>query len=174
LIAAPVCLLAGVAVYGFNVFDIHRAAFQFVSTGILGSLFFFTLRQTGIRHALLVLLLFFIIMTGLLTRGYRHGMLFRDALYVAAVGVALYLFSSRIYRKEDARRWLHPIILGALMGALMMFTMLLLALIIHLPGPMSWPALFEQLWPVVVMNFVVGLGLGTGIVLSEHLEHSPG
>jgi hypothetical protein len=174
LIATLVCLLAGVIVYGFNVFDIHRTAFQFVSTGILGSLFFFTLRQAGIRHALLVLLVFFIIMTGLLTRGYQHGMLLRDALYVVSVGISLYLFSSRVYHNEDPRRWLYPVILGAVMGALMMFTTLLLALIIRLPGPMSWSAFFQHIWPVVVMNFVVGLGLGTGFVLSEHLEHFSG
>jgi hypothetical protein len=174
LIAALVCLLAGIMVYGFDVFDIHRTAFQFVSTGILGSLFFFTLRQAGIRHALLVLLVFFIIMTGLLTQGYRHGMLLRDALYVTAVGLTLYLFSSRIYRKEDPRRWLYPVILGALMGALMMFTTVLLALIIHLPGTMSWAAFFPHIWPVIAMNFVIGLGLGTGFVLCEHLEHFPG
>jgi hypothetical protein len=168
-VSALVCLLAGVVIYGLSVFDVHRPTFQFVSTGILGSLFFFTLRQAGIRHALLVLFLFFVIMTGLLTNGYLHGTLMRDALYVAAVGITLFLFSSRIYRKDHPDQWLSPIILGALMGAVMLLTTLLLILGRHLPLDVQLTSLFRGIWPVVVMNFVIGLGLGTGIVVCEYL-----
>lgn len=169
LVTALVCLLAGIVIYGLNVFDIHRATFQFVSTGILGSLFFFTLRQAGVRHSVLVLFLFFVIMTGLLTNGYRHGLLLRDAVYVAAVGITLFLFSSRIYRKDHPHQWLSPMILGALMGAVMLLTTLLLALGTNLPKATSLSSVLLSIWPVVVMNFVIGLGLGTGIIVCEYL-----
>jgi hypothetical protein len=169
LVTALVGLLAGIIIYGLPVFDIHRTTFQFVSTGILGSLFFFTLRQAGMRHALLVLFLFYVIMTGLLTNGYRHGMLLRDAVYVAAVGITLFLFSSRIYRKDQPHQWISPIILGALMGAVMLVATLLLALGRQLPGDVRLINVFRGIGPVVVMNFIIGLGLGTGIIVSEYL-----
>jgi hypothetical protein len=168
-VTALVCLLAGIIIYGLRVFDIHRPTFQFVSTGILGSLFFFTLRQAGVRHAFLVLLLFYVIMTGLLTNGYRHGMLLHDAVYVAAVGIALFLFSSRIYHRDDPHQWISPIILGALMGAVMLLATLLLALGGHLPGDVPLLSVFRGIGPVVIMNFVIGLGLGTGIIMCEYL-----
>jgi hypothetical protein len=174
LITSLTCILAGIIVYGFGVFEIHRTTFQFISTGVLASLVFFTLREAGTRHALLVLLLFFVIMTGLLTNGYRHGMLLRDAVYVAAVGVTLFLFSSRIYREDSPRQWLSPIILGALMGAVMLLATLLLALVTPLVREAPLAALFPRIWPVVVMNFVVGLGLGTGIVICEYIPRGPG
>lgn len=168
-IATLITLLSGIIVYGFDVFEIHRPTFQFISTGILGSLFFFTLRNVGLRHALLVLFVFFFIMTGFLTRGYQHGLLLRDALYVAAVGVALFLFSSRVHRKDNPRHWLSPIILGALLGAVMLLALLLLALAMPLIGQTRPTVFFPHIWPDIIMNIVVGIGLGTGIVACDSL-----
>lgn len=168
-IATLVTLLAGIIVYGLDVFEIHRPTFQFISTGILGSLFFFTLRNVGIRHALMVLFVFFFIMTGFLTRGYQHGMLLRDALYVAAVGATLFLYSSRVHRTDNPRQWLSPIILGALLGAVMLLALILLALAMPLIGQTRPAVLFPHIWPDIIMNMVVGIGLGTGIVACDSL-----
>ncbi len=169
VITTLVCLLAGIIVYGFGVFEIHRPTFQFISTGILGSLFFFTMREAGIRHAVLVLFFFFIVMTGFLTEGYRHGLLLRDAVYVAAVGIALFLYSTRIHRRDQRRQWLFPIILGALLGAVMLLATLFLALITPQVREMHAPGLLPRIWPVAAMNFVVGIGLGTGIAVCDYI-----
>ena len=55
------------------------------------------------------------------------------------------------------------------MGAVMLLATLLLALVTPLLKNVPMTAIFPQVWPVVVMNFVVGLGLGTGIVVCEYL-----
>jgi hypothetical protein len=161
------CILAGVILYGLRVFDIHHTAFQFVSTGILGSLFFFTLRESGIRHALLVLSLFYVIMACFLTHAYRHGMLARDAVYIGGVGATLFLFSSRVYRRDLRHLWLCPAILGALMGAVMLLATFILAGLF--PGEAPLATVVQHSWPVVMTNFVIGLGLGTGFVVCEYL-----
>jgi hypothetical protein len=174
MVAALTCLLTGVIVYGFSIFDLYRVAFQFVSTGVLASLFFFTLRLAGGRQAFLVLFVFYIIMTGLLTKGYEHGLLFRDAVYVAAVGAAIFLFSTRVYRRDHLYYWLSPVVLGALLGAVMLIAAFLLLLAAQRPAGRSLISIIPGIWHMVVMNFVIGLGLGTGFVLSEYLPSSVG
>ncbi len=168
-IATLITLLSGIIVYGFDVFEIHRPTFQFISTGILGSLFFFTLRNVGIRHALLVLVVSFVIMTGFLTRGYQHGLLLRDALYVAAVGATLFLYSTRVHRRDTPRQWLSPIILGGMLGAVMLLARILLALAMPSIGQARAAVFFPHIWPDIIMNIVVGIGLGTGIVACDSL-----
>jgi len=150
------------------VLDIRRATFQFVSTGIIGSAFFFTYRFGGIRPALVLLLVSFFLMTGLLTHGYRNHVLDRDALYIGGIGATMYLFGSRIYKQGNRLQWLYPISLGGLLGAFMLITTCLLVLVKGAPDNSSFLDYMLRSWPIVGMEFMIGLGLGVGIVVTEY------
>ena len=167
LIAAIICVLVGFLVYEGQVVNIRLATFQFVSTGVIGSTFFFTYRFGGIRPAFVLLLISFFLMTGLLTHGYRNHVLDRDAFYIGGIGATMYLFGSRIYKQGNRLQWLSPIILGGLLGAFMLIITCLLVLIKGAPDNISFFGYMLRSWPIAGMEFMIGLGLGLGIVVTE-------
>jgi hypothetical protein len=167
LVSLFFCLILGAAVYQSLVFSLHSPSFQIVLYGLIGSLFFFSL-QINVRNSFALLLVMFVLQTGLLTRSSRLVYLARDALFVGAVGAALYIFFVSFYRSPLQLRRLHPLVLGTIFVLSFSVATGLLELIAELPNGFSMKRLLWALQINAVNGFLVGLGIGLGILMIDN------
>ena len=82
-----------------NVFEPHYAAFQFVWSAFVASLFFYLLIFLRSRDAFLGLILLYVL-TVLTTRSTQLVFLLRDLVYVGAIGLSIFLYFK--YFRQDA------------------------------------------------------------------------
>ena len=169
-VATLCCLAVGFIFYQFDVFNIYHPALSFLVLGLTGSLFFFTLRELGWRTAWALLFAALVAHTGLLTRALEHGTLMRDIGTFAGLALAVALFYYKFYRGHDPKRLVNPLLLGGLWASTNLVFMALVGVIrgyfINTPFlSVPWGLL-----PMVQYGFLVGLGVGIGILVAEHLE----
>jgi hypothetical protein len=167
LVSVVFCFILGSALYQSPLYNIHYPGFQIVIYGVLGSLFFYSL-QINIRNAFAVLLVMFVLLSGLLTKSYRLGFLTRDALFVSAVGAAVYIYFESFYRRSLQFRRLHPLVLGTTF----VLSFSVVTAIAELIGPSASGYSGKRLLWALQINatngFVVGLGIGLGILVIDN------
>lgn len=167
LVSVFFCLILGVAFYQWLLFNIHYPSFQIVLYGILGSLFFFSL-QVNVRNSFALLLVMFVVQSGLLTRSFRLGLLTRDIVFVAAVGASIYLYFIAFYRRTLQLRHLHPLVLGTMFVLAFSLATVILELIERrIPG-LSGGRLLWALQINAINGFLIGLGIGVGILMIDN------
>jgi hypothetical protein len=167
LVSLFFCLILGAAVYQSLVITPHYPSFQILLYGLIGSLFFFSL-QINVRNSFAFLLVMFVLQTGFLTRPYGPVYLARDALFVGAVGAALYVFHIFFYRSTLQLRSLHPLVLGTMFVLSFSIATGLLELIAELPSGFSMRRFLWALQINAVNGFVVGLAIGLGILMIDN------
>ena len=170
LVASLCCLAVGFIFYQFDVFNYYHPALQFLIFGFTGSLFFFSLRELGWRTAFALLFAATVAHAGLLTRALEHGTLMRDIATFASLAAAVALFYYKFYRGHDPKRLVNPLLLGGLWASTNLGFMALVGVskgyFVNIPL-LSVPL---SLLPMVQYGFLVGLGVGIGILAAEHLE----
>lgn len=161
------CFILGVPLYQSLVFNTHSPGFQIALYGIIGSLFFFSL-QINVRNSFALLVAMLVLQGGLLTRSTHWQWLVRDAAFIAAVGGSLYVYYDSFYRRTAQLRYLHPLVLGTIF-------VLAFSLATTIVGMMEWHAiglLGQRLWSAIQVNavngFVIGLGIGLGILMIDN------
>ncbi|HEY6952909.1 MAG TPA: hypothetical protein VI758_10910 [Bacteroidota bacterium] len=164
VVAIVACLLVGIAFHGWSVFNPQSAAFEFVLFGSLGSLFFFSLKANR-RQSFAVLLVLFFIQSSLITKSYFSVYLLRDAVFFLAVSGATYLFFIYFHRPALRDKWLEPLILAVVFA--LSFFIALVALHVFRGIFLSLEQLRFVIIPVMENGFLIGLGIGLGIVLVE-------
>lgn len=164
VVALTTCLVMGVIFNGWSVFSFHSTAFQFVIYGTLGSLFFFSLKASR-RDSLALLLVLFLVQTSLITRYHSSVFFLRDVIFFLAVSVATYIFFIYFHRPGQRDKWLEPLILAVLFA--LSFFVALVALHVFKGVFLSFEQLRFVIVPVMENGFLIGLGIGLGIVLVE-------
>lgn len=169
-IALACCVALGMVFYGWHILQSTNHAFAFVMYGIMGSVFFFALRYTNRTTALALLFAMFIIQGGLVTRSLTNSFILRDIVFITTLGIAIYLFWANYYSRRSGIVFLHPVVLGALLAALNLLGMTLLRYIERIAPDSNLPEFLFWIFPVVSADFLIGFGIGLGIVAGDYLE----
>jgi hypothetical protein len=161
------CLVVGFIFCQWRIFDPRDPAFQFVTFSVLGSMFFFTLRVNA-RNSLAVLLVFFMIHSGLVTHALQHSTLLRDFLFFAAVAGAVSLFFVVFDRPGELSRPIDPLVLATLFA----LTYFVATVILHAEeGFLSKVIVFnyvtDMILPLMTYGFLTGFGIGIGIFITD-------
>jgi hypothetical protein len=151
----------GLFLYQGNVFNRTHYAFQFITSGIAGSLFFHTLRLTNVKVAISALGTL-IVMLIVYDRSFDFWWKFRDFLLGVSLGSAIYFFFSNFYMRNKAQGMMTPITLGALLAATNLIAMFALVLFGSSPLRDSTPGILVN----VMVGFFIGFGIGVGILVS--------
>lgn len=167
IVSVMFCLFLGFIFYQWFIFDLRSSSFQITAFGIMGSVFFFTLRVHR-RNAFAVMLVMFVLEIGLFWKSHQVDWIVGNLIFVASIAAAEYYFFARFYLGTIKLRFLHPLVLGALFVlaiGLATSCMTLFEIIVH--GPLRWSFL-----PVLELNtrngMLVGLGIGLGILCIDN------
>jgi hypothetical protein len=120
------------------------------------------------RNAFAVLLVLFVVQFGLLFRHIQPATLLGNFIFFATLGAALYIFFIGFYTKSVKYRNLQPLVLASLFAIAFAVATLLLGLL----DSILFHPLIYSLTAATETNakyeFLVGLGIGLGILLLDN------
>ena len=153
------CLMLGFIFFGFRVFTIGHAPFQFTAYGLVGSISFSLFAFRRYRDALFVLLLLFALNIALVGTAY----LFTHLLSFGSVVAVTYIFSRYYFFELGNLKLARPLILAGLLSILYLLITAFLGMFYE--TDIVRVAVFGNM----PYGFLVGLGLGLGFELAEFL-----
>jgi hypothetical protein len=167
LVATICCVVIGLVFYRQQVWNIYYPAFRFVTYGVVGSLFFCSLLELGLRNAIAILVLLFFIEAEFILGSFEYGRLLNDIIYFAIAPLAILVFYKVFHSKVQETTFFDPFILGALFAGAS--TLARFVLDIHRQTQVQYWAILRpwQMVPDLAMSFLIGFGLGLGFFLTE-------
>jgi hypothetical protein len=166
LVPIVCCILLGLIRYGWIIFSFHSHSFVFIAYGIIGSLFFFTLRDLGLRQALFVALIL-AFASELLTKPQQSPLRFVSGLlFVAALIISIFVYYKYFYLK-NRRSLLNPFVLLFVLVMLFHIVQLGFTLIHPVKLRLTWGFWFE-IFGSLIPTAMTGFGIGIGIWISDH------
>lgn len=156
-------VLIGITFFGLEVFQPQSPFFQFLVYGIIGSISFILFKLNRYRDALFILSLLFLF--EILWLGSKFPI--THLLYYLSITSGLFIFYKYFFVQTQTIKYARPLILASILALLFVVVFFALKLI-YAPG--SGKLLPFKNMPV---GFLIGIGLGIGIELAEHL-HSRG
>lgn len=167
LVSIACCFVVGLIVFQGRVFHPYFWTSQLIMFAIIGSVFFYTLRINR-RNAFAVLLVLFVVQFGLLFRDLRPVMLMRNFIFFATLAAVLYIFFIGFYTKTVKYRNLQPLVLATLFAIAFSIATLILGLLDETFLRPLVSSLFEAIITNAKYEFLVGLGIGLGILLLDN------
>ncbi|HTY39370.1 MAG TPA: hypothetical protein VMH23_19795 [Bacteroidota bacterium] len=167
LVSFVCCFIVGLVIFQGGVFHPQFWQSQIVMFSIAGSIFFYTLRVSR-RNAFAVLLVLFVVSFGLLFRQNGLLRLAGDFLFFAALASALYGFFELFYTKTVTHRNLQPLVLATMFAILFAFATVLVSLLYSAVGHKVTTSIFDSALANAKYEFLVGLGIGIGILLIDN------
>jgi len=166
-VATVCCLLLGLIFYQQQIWNIYYPSFKFVTYGVVGSLFFATLRAFRFRTAFAVLIVLFFLEAQFLFNSFAYGRLLNDVISFAVAPLAVLLFYRFFHAKVEETTFFDPLILGALFAGTGALARILFD--IHRNIQVQYWTILRpwQLAPDLGMNFLIGFGLATGFFITE-------
>ena len=167
LVSIACCMIVGLIVFQARVFHPFFWTSQLGVFSVAGSVFFYTLRISR-RNAFAVLLVLAVVTFGLLFRHLKPLLLFADIVFFATLGAALTIFFISFYSKTVNYRNLQPLVLATIFAlAFSLATLFVGAMDIAFGYPPGY-SLFEAMLTNARYEFLVGLGIGLGILLLDN------
>ncbi|MCX6134540.1 MAG: hypothetical protein NTU47_12060 [Ignavibacteriales bacterium] len=166
LVSIACCFVVGLIVFQSRVFHPYFWTSQLIMFGIAGSLFFHTLRINR-RNAFAVLLVVFVVTIGLLFRHLQPVMILRDSIFYATLAGVLYAFFTVFYVKSVRLRNLQPLVLATLFAIAFSIATVFLGFLDETFFRPVASSLFEAVLTNAKYQFLVGLGIGLGILLLD-------
>jgi hypothetical protein len=175
IIAALCCVGVGAVVFQGAVVNYSSPRFAFVVFGVVGSIFFFALRETTLRNALALLVLLFALFAVVITRSLFQGEILGDVLFFIPVPLSVFLFFRLIYTTRP-KNILNPLFLAAFVTSVTLVVRILHTATTGFPDNLASPPFLLGVLSDLLMAFLLGLGIGVGIEVTEHLhlEKEPG
>lgn len=167
LVSIACCFVIGLIVFQWRVFNPYFWTSQLITFGIIGSVFFYTLRVNR-RNAFAVLLVLFVVQFGLLFRHIQFATLLRDFIFFVTLAAALYVFFVGFYVKTVRFRNLQPLVLATLFAIAFSIATLVLGLLDETFFHPLVSSLSEAILTNAKYEFLVGLGIGLGILLLDN------
>ena len=167
LVPIACSIAVGYIFFQEQVFDRQTGAFQFVWSAVVASVFYHLLVYLRMRDAILglVVLLFLTFVT---TRSSQLAYILRDILYVAALGLSIYIYF-KYYRQSLAHSYGRiAFLLAGIYGIINVLTMELhLAILRGLALESTGGNLVSLAHTGTFYGALIGFGVGLGIALSE-------
>ena len=116
----------------------------------------------GIRDAIPVLIVVSMAIF-IFVRHLRGIAFFANVSVMTLAAAAIYLFFAVFYHRDESRRFAEPLVLGVLcaIGAVISGLVFIFAAGMRVPVTLFWVYQITREW------FLIGLGIGTGIILTE-------
>jgi hypothetical protein len=160
-VSVVICTLFAYIFWQGLVFHRHHTVFLCIAYGTIGSLFFYTLRYS-LRNALGTLLVSTMAFSFLVMRSSGLRSL-RDVLLAIAAAGVLYLYFKIFYRQTQQQRYLEPLILAMLFAVGNCIVFIIMTCLYGLGSHITFWWAFD----VLKQWFIIGLGIGIGILLTE-------
>ena len=160
LVGSAMCILVGFFFFGFNVFRIQRTSFQFVVTGISGSIFYTLIKYHNLRSASLVLsglLLLTLWLSGVRT----HFRISVIALHSITIGVSLFVYYKYIVRRLPSVR------VGKFLIFTIIYTLIGFSLTLIYGNIFQFPNLSYNLRLMINHWIYNSMGLAFGLEIAE-------
>ncbi len=172
---APVAcsLAAGYLYYQGNVLNRYSGAFQFLSSSVIASVYYYLRLFVRPRDAVVGLLML-LVLTILSTGSTQPAYLLRDVLYVATIGTSMELYV-RFFRSGAQGRFFSPAVTIAGLYALCSIVVAALHIgIIQSSGMAPSPGTFISLSSTeAFFGALIGGAVGIGIALGEKVLGTP-
>jgi len=156
------CIVIGYIFYQSRIFNRHAGTFSVPVYGVIGSIFFYSMR-VNIKNAFAALLVLIVMDSAFITHATRFTYLLRDLIILCALSAAIYFFHQYFYNKSQKGRWLEPLILSALVATFSLVATFILVLINNTLNIVT----FQWIYYIAKLYFLIGLGIGIGILLTE-------
>lgn len=152
-----------------NIFEFRLPAFVFLSEGLTGGIIFSTLRASSIRNSLAVV--FLLVLTHVvLNRPIFWVYALQDALFVVGLSAALFVFLRYFFERYCEQRVGRPLILSSLVAIAYAFITGILDFTFLLSRGAPTLNLAQAVYFILAQGFLLGIGLGVGIELSEIVD----
>lgn len=155
------CLIVGLCFFGLKVFVFNNPASQYLIIGLTGSIFYAVLKFRNLRDAILIMILLYL--ANLLIFGSARLLLTR-LVFFAAVGIALYVFFHFFEAEMKGLKFGEFLIIASSFAVMYVIVTLILQIIYN-----STNFKMELLYNLD-LGFLIGLGLGIGIELSNRIN----
>jgi len=162
-------IVVGYIFHQDRVFDHHYAAFQFVWSAVLASLFYYFLVHLRLRDALLGFILLFLL-TFITTESTRPAFILRDIFYAGGIGVTIYLYFTYFHRSSTGNDAYAPLMLAGMYAVVSIIASALHA------GILRTFAMEETGGTIVSLastsayfGVLIGFAVGSGIRLNERI-----
>lgn len=154
------CTILGFIFWKGSVFYRYHSAFQFIAYGTMGSIFFYTLRF-GVKNALAALLIALVVLSFLVMES--RGLYFvRDLSVAITMSSSLYIYFTIFHNRTKLSKLTEPFILAMLFSISNLILYLILdSITFKIPITLAW------VYQVTKHFFLIGLGIGIGIILTE-------
>jgi hypothetical protein len=167
LVSITCCLVVGLIVFQGRLFNSFFWTSQLLMFAIIGSVFFYSLRINR-RNAFAVMLVMFVIQFGLILGRFQWIMFLRDFVFFATLAAALYIFFISFYTNSVRYRNLQPLVLATIFAIAFSIATLVLGLLdAALFHPLRY-SLAEAMLLNAKYEFLVGLGIGLGILMLDN------
>ena len=117
----------------------------------------------NIQNAFAALLVLIVMNSAFITHATSLTYLLRDLIIICALSAAIYFFHQYFYNKSQKGRWLEPLILSALVATFSLVATFILVLINYTLNIVT----FQWIYYIAKLYFLIGLGIGIGILLTE-------
>lgn len=166
LFGFAVCIIIGLLMYGFAIFDIKDSRSQLFSLGLYGAIFYSVLKYGKLKETVFIGLIIFI--GNMLLQGKTQTLSFiiRDVFFFSSLFGALVLYKMFIGNFSNFPLFVRGFALSIFLGLLNIIATLILILIFN-------PSSFE-INTAIFLNAqyasLIGLGLGIGFDLYEKYQ----
>ena len=164
IIPVIICIIPGCILYPGYIFKPYLSTFQIITTAFMGSVFLASLKITGMKNSIGLLIILMVLNSMLLTKPMESGNVTRDLFHYAALFLSLYFFFRVIYLKTPPA--LYPLYMTIIFAAVFFAVITILSLLksIKMGAPLTY-YLSTAAYPALV-DAMIGfcLGLGTFIV----------
>jgi hypothetical protein len=167
-LAAFACIAGlGFILFQQQIFMRTMPAFAIVAYGLVCSAFFFTHRKFP-REAFAVLIVAFVLYEALINHEVGYQLYGRDLLYFGVLTIAMVLYVRYFDRSRTWDHRLAPLVLGFMLLAGMFVGVSILYLWWKVYRRVPYPRfLLTVLQTFLPATFLVGIGLGIGVILDE-------
>ncbi len=163
IIIGTICsILIGYSYFGLKVFNPKISSFQFFITGLIGAIFYATLKVYKLRNALFILLFLFIFHE-IIIKTSTLSYFIRDLLFIGGISLSIIIFINFFHEK------LKEIKFGKFLTFASLFTITYIIITVILGLFLSPVEIKNVLLTNVFIGSLLGIGLGIGLELSEIL-----
>ena len=159
----------GFIFYRWNVFNPHYPAFQFVESAALASIFFYSLTYARQRNAFAVLLILFLLVL-LVPRSTRLMYMLRDFFYTAGIAAAVLLYVRQLRSNPSLRGQYFGLVFSGILGICTIIAWSIQLFFVEFVFSKHQPVnLLSFISMAAFFGFMIGLGVGVGIVINRRV-----
>ncbi len=164
IIPVIICIIPGYILYPEYIFKPYLSTFQIITTAFIGSVFLASLKITGIKNSVGIMIILMVLNSMFLTKPVESGNISRDLFHYAALFLSLYFFIRVIYSKTPPA--LYPLYMAVIFAAAYFAAIAILFLLKAGEKDESLTFLSAAVYPALI-DSIIGFCLGLGTFITD-------